>query len=117
MQILLNILNNSKEAFSKKSEDNNLIFLEAKENNNKIIIKIKDTAGGIPKEILTKIYEPYFTTKHQYQGTGIGLFMCQEILSKHMNGKIDTKNVTFEYEDRTYKGALTTIEISIKRDI
>ncbi len=113
MQVLINILNNSKDALTKKAAQDKFIFISGKKLNNDVIIEIKDNGGGIDEEILTKIYEPYFTTKHQYQGTGVGLFICQEILAKHMNGQIDTKNCSFEYMGKNYKGALTTIKIGV----
>ncbi|MGB6328046.1 MAG: ABC transporter substrate-binding protein [Halarcobacter sp.] len=113
MQILINILNNSREAFDLNKEEERFIFIDAKKVAKTLIIEIKDNAGGISDSVLSKIYEPYFTTKHEYHGTGIGLFMCQEILSKHMDGEIDTKNTSFEYEGKTYKGTLTTITIEI----
>ena len=89
------------------------MFIEAKRENQKIVIKIKDNAGGIDSEILEKVFEPYFTTKHQSQGTGIGLYMCEEIIYKHMNGHIDVSNVEYEYNNNKYKGALVLIILDI----
>jgi signal transduction histidine kinase/ABC-type nitrate/sulfonate/bicarbonate transport system substrate-binding protein len=109
IQVLINILNNSKDALELLENEEKIIFINIFEENNKAIIKIKDNAGGIDEKIIDKIYEPYFTTKHQSQGTGIGLFMCQEIINKHMDGEINISNTTFEYENKTYKGTLTKI--------
>ena len=81
--------------------------------NGKALIKIKDNAGGISKDVLEQIFEPYFTTKHQSQGSGIGLYMCQEIISKHMNGYVSISNVEFKYNDKNYKGALATIVLEL----
>ena len=81
--------------------------------NKKVIIEIKDNAGGIDEEIMDKVFEPYFTTKHQSQGTGIGLFMCNEIIVKHLNGKIFVTNESFEYENKQYKGSQFTIELPL----
>ncbi|MDD2888097.1 MAG: cache domain-containing protein [Aliarcobacter sp.] len=113
IQALINILNNAKDAL--ETIDNpRLIFISTYEENNKAIIKITDNAGGIDEEIIDKICEPYFTTKHQAKGTGIGLYMTEEIIVKHMNGTLVFKNVDVIYENQSYKGAEITIELPIK---
>jgi len=113
IQVLINILNNSKDALLNTNDKERVVFIEAKRENQKIVIKIKDNAGGIDSEILEKVFEPYFTTKHQSQGTGIGLYMCEEIIYKHMNGHIDVSNVEYEYNNNKYKGALVLIILDI----
>lgn len=100
---------NSKDALIEKPNPR-LIFINAYKNKNKIIIKIKDNAGGIDEKIIDKICEPYFTTKHQSQGTGIGLFMTEEIIVKHMRGILNVCNVEILYENKIYKGLETTIK-------
>ena len=105
IQVFLSILNNAQEALITCNYDKKLVFIDIYKNNGEIIIKIKDNAGGIKKDDMPKIFEPYFTTKHKSQGTGIGLYMCEEIISKHMNGKIVVSNIEYEYEEKTYLGA------------
>ena len=109
IQVLINILNNAKDALESFENENRLIFIDINKKNKKAFIEIKDNAGGIDPLILEKIFEPYFTTKHQTQGTGIGLYMCQEILFKHMNGNINISNCEFEYKNNKYKGTLATV--------
>jgi PAS domain S-box-containing protein len=112
MQVLLNIINNSKDALLQDNESadkKNLIIISIYKDKNKDVIEIKDNAGGIPSDIIEKVFEPYFTTKHQAQGTGIGLFMTREIITKHMSGEIQVENTEFIYEETQYKGALFRI--------
>ena len=109
VQVIINILNNSKDALLNSNKNEKMIFIEICENENNVVLIFKDNAFGIDEAILEKIYEPYFTTKHKSQGTGIGLFMCKEIIQKHMNGKIETSNTQFVFNNEKQTGALTTI--------
>ena len=111
IQVLINILNNSKDALEFLKDEDKFIFIDIfkDKERNKAIIEINDNAGGIEENIIDKIFEPYFTTKHQSQGTGIGLYMCREIIHKHMNGEINISNVTYEYNNKLYKGTLVRI--------
>ncbi|MEA3354142.1 MAG: ATP-binding protein [Campylobacterota bacterium] len=117
-QSILNILNNSKDQLIENNEQSQrVVKIETKIDNDNILLMITDNAGGIPKEILNKIFEPYFTTKHQSQGTGIGLFMTHEIIKKHFNGDIVASNTDIEYQDKIYKGAKITITIPLKKEL
>ena len=92
-QVLINLLNNSKDAFNKKSVDNRVIVLRVKKfDNNYAIISFKDNAGGIEEEIIDKIFEPYFTTKHASSGTGLGLYMSRMIVQNSMHGTLEVEN-------------------------
>ncbi len=112
IQVFMNIINNSIDAFENKNY-NKFIFFETQKFENKIVIKIKDNAGGIEEKIIDRIFEPYFTTKESKQGTGIGLYMCNEIIVKHLNGKIIVSNESFEYKNQKYIGSLFVIELPI----
>lgn len=63
--------------------------------------------------VITGVFDPYFTTKHQSQGTGIGLYMSQEMVSKKMNGIIVVHNTTYEYNHTEYTGANFQIKLPI----
>jgi len=104
-QVILNILNNAKDALEHCEQEQKYIFISSKEKDNDIIITVTDNAGGIPQDIMNNIFDPYFTTKHKSQGTGIGLFMAEEIISKHLNGSIQVINIEYEYKKIAYKGA------------
>lgn len=112
IQVLLNIFKNAIDALD-QIDGEKYIFVDIYEENDFVFIKIKDNAGGIPKDIINRIFEPYFTTKHKAQGTGIGLYMSEEIITRHMNGEILAENSTYIYEDETFTGALFTIKIPI----
>ncbi|MDD2449920.1 MAG: HAMP domain-containing sensor histidine kinase [Sulfurimonas sp.] len=102
-QVVLNILNNAKNILLEKNIKNPLIKIEIKEGDNFAIVKIGDNGGGIPDEFLEKIFEPYFTTRHKTQGTGIGLYMSKNIIEKNMQGYLNVKN--------TQDGACFTIKV------
>ncbi|RXJ77613.1 hypothetical protein CRV03_05120 [Arcobacter sp. F155] len=108
LQALINIINNSIDAL-KQQKNEKFIFLDVKENEDKKVqIIIKDNAGGIDKNIIDKIFEPYFTTKHQSQGTGLGLYMTYSIIEK-ANASIKVENCDYIYNKKKYKGVTFTI--------
>ncbi|QKJ21520.1 cache domain-containing protein [Poseidonibacter lekithochrous] len=109
IQVLINILNNARDAFEKTKDIKKFVSINIYTEDKKVYIEILDNAGGVPIHIIDRIFEPYFTTKHQSQGTGIGLYMSEEIIKKHLNGNIYVKNKEFTYEDIQYKGASFTI--------
>ncbi len=114
LQCFMNIYNNSKDALSNKNtlkEKVVLITIEQKEN--KILLHFKDNGGGIEKKILPKIFDPYFTTKHETQGTGLGLHMTYNLITKGMEGSITAQNSTFEYNGEMYIGAEFIIQLDI----
>ncbi|MEA1914702.1 MAG: ATP-binding protein [Campylobacterota bacterium] len=115
-QCFINIFNNAKDALKEKvlNNENRLIFISTFEDNNKAIIKIKDNAGGIPMDIIHKIFEPYFTTKHQSKGTGLGLHITYNLIVDGMNGTIEAHNVEFEYEENKYTGTEFIINLPLK---
>ena len=113
IQVLMNILLNAKDALEHKDSEK-LVIIKVKKLHGKIIITIRDNAGGIDENIIDKIFEPYFTTKHQKQGTGIGLYMSKIIVEKHLEGEITAKNTTFKFNNKEYKGALFQIILPIK---
>lgn len=113
LQVLINILKNAKDELAKKEySEKKLIFISAKRANNYLKIEIKDNAGGIPIEIIDKVFDPYFTTKDNLTGTGIGLYMSKEIIEK-MNGKLIVENIKFKFDEIEYKGAKFSIFVPL----
>ena len=117
-QAFINILNNAKDAIvlNLKDNENGLIKIKTKKIDNFIEISILDNAKGIEKDILNKIFEPYFTTKHKYQGTGLGLYMTRKIINSSMGGEITVQNRKFVHNQKKYEGAEFKIKIPIKLD-
>ena len=106
LQVLINLLKNSKEELIKKPNSmKKYIFISVDKDENKIIIKIKDNADGIPSDIINKVFNAYFTTKEKCGGTGIGLYICKQIIETSMQGEISVSNVKYEYEGQNYVGA------------
>jgi PAS domain S-box-containing protein len=96
-QALLNILNNAKDALLMKKEKESFeahINISLKKDNEKMNLEITNNGGNIDEEILYKIFEPYFTTKFEMQGTGIGLYMTKSIIETNMKGKIEVENIS-----------------------
>ena len=90
VQVVLNILNNAIDAHNEKIQKNSFIDIDVKMKNNYLVIKISDNAGGIKEENLSKLFEPYFSTKGK-NGTGLGLYMSQMIVQKQFYGELSVE--------------------------
>ena len=112
IQSLINIINNAKDAVLDKEEK--LIFINTNIKNKKFVIEILDNGGGIASEIINRIFEPYFTTKHQSIGTGLGLSFTYNILTRYHNATFNIENKNFIFENKSYKGTNFEILIPIK---
>ncbi|WP_458700269.1 sensor histidine kinase [Sulfurospirillum sp. 1307] len=114
--VILNLINNSKDALSSSKINPKYIKIIVKNTNKEVIINVIDNAGGIKSDIMPKVFDPYFTTKHKSVGTGIGLYMSKQMIEKHMSGKIACKNIKHKLgsEEKMYDCAMFTIEIPKK---
>ena len=110
-QCLINIFNNAKDVLVNLEDEDRLIFIRTSKNENGVNIDIKDSGGGIPENILFKIFDPYFTTKHKGTGTGLGLHMSYNIIVDGMNGLITSSNVKYTYNNKEYLGANFNISL------
>ncbi len=115
IQALLNLYNNSKDALCDKKYDR-YFNIEIKKDKKTIVLKIKDNGGGIKQELIEKIFEPYFTTKHESVGTGIGLYMTNQIITKQLKGSIYAHNIEFKHNSIDYKGVEFVISIPLSAD-
>jgi len=104
-QAFINIINNAKDILNENKIEDKYIFIKTYQDNNKTYLSIKDNAGGIPRNIINRVFEPYFTTKDKQQGTGLGLYMVRQIIVESMKGEVSVQNVEFTHLDKKYVGA------------
>ncbi|MBF0458989.1 MAG: HAMP domain-containing histidine kinase [Nitrospirae bacterium] len=108
--VMLNILNNAKDAIIAKklsglldATGNGTINIDVSREGEALKLSISDNGGGIPEDLIDKIFDPYFTTKSKNQGTGIGLYISKVIVEEKLGGKIYVRNI--------HNGAEFTIEL------
>ena len=89
VQVLINLAKNSCDAMIERNIENKFLKIYSYEKNNNLYIEFEDNAGGIKAEIMNKIFDPYFSTKSNKNGTGLGLYMSKTIIEQHSLGKID----------------------------
>ncbi|MCI4625600.1 MAG: response regulator [Candidatus Magnetoovum sp. WYHC-5] len=108
-QTMLSLINNAVDAILERQQkqiiEHGFIMFDFYSNSETIIINIADNGGGIPYNIMDRIFEPYFTTKFKAQGTGVGLYMSKLMIENSMGGKI--------YAENTKNGATITIELPV----
>ena len=118
-EAFINVINNSKDALKStiENDEERYIFVSThKIKDNTIEIQIKDNGGGISEDIIDRIFEPYFTSKHQSVGTGLGLAMVDKIIIKRHNGTINVNNVTISYNKKIYPGTCMSIRFKTKEE-
>ncbi len=98
--VILNLVNNAKDAIIERREQGRFaegesghIVFEFQNSSGMIVITVRDNGGGIPVEVIDRIFEPYFTTKDPAKGTGIGLYLSKVIIEDHMHGKLSVRHV------------------------
>jgi len=90
--VIMNLINNARDAFEENGIIDGEISIRVYHEKDELIIAVRDNAGGIEKPILKNIFEPYFTTKHKTQGTGLGLYMSKNLIQK-VHGTIDVISI------------------------
>ena len=91
-QAVLNIVSNAKDAFEELNTKQRRIVVTISETEKFGKLVIEDNAGGISKEVIDRVFEPYFTTKPEGKGTGIGLYMSKTIIETNMKGRLTVHN-------------------------
>jgi signal transduction histidine kinase len=92
MQVILNILKNSEHNFQEKCFPSPLIKISTLEENERVVLKLCDNGGGIPQEHIASIFDPYYSTKDEINGTGLGLYMSKIMIEEHHNGELGAYN-------------------------
>lgn len=115
LQVLINLINNAKDQLILKKVESKVIFFKVKKEKHIAVITITDNAGGVPKEYIEKIFDPYFTTKEENNGTGIGLYMSKNIIQNNMGGQLTVHNETVEHENKSYVGASFIIKLPLEK--
>ncbi len=109
-QCLINLFNNSVDVLS-TLEDERYINITTSVQEDKTVLLFQDNAGGIDENIIDNIFEPYFTTKHKSQGTGLGLNMTYNIIQHSLKGTIAVQNILVPYKEKEYQGAQFTLTL------
>ena len=109
VQVVVSILSNISDIIDIKSLKNANVAISLSIDEECAIIEIADDCGGVDEKIISKIFDPYFTTKHKSQGTGLGLHIAKMIIEDNMNGKLHVKNVNLNQDVNV--GAKFTIKI------
>lgn len=106
-QVMLNLLTNSQESLEEKNIKNPQIIISTFKDDDSLCFQVQDNAGGIPDDIIDKVFDPYFTTKGKLQGTGLGLYMSKKIINEHCHGSLTAKNIN--------NGVILTCKLHIAR--
>jgi C4-dicarboxylate-specific signal transduction histidine kinase len=89
----MNVLKNAHDALVQERKEDRTITIDIQSCENSYCLSIEDNAGGIDESIINKIFDPYFTTKADTHGTGIGLYMSRSITQEHLHGSIHAENI------------------------
>ncbi|WP_072680217.1 PAS domain-containing sensor histidine kinase [Arcobacter sp. LA11] len=108
VQVFINLIKNARDVLIDRDIKERKLFIKFYEEEKYLVIEIEDNAGGIPEDILNKVFEPYFSTKSNKNGTGLGLYMCKTIIEKHSKGKLSVSN--------SENGAVFKIELPKEND-
>lgn len=92
MQVVLNILKNSQDNFVEHETQKAHILISSYDTETGVVLEFLDNGGGIPEDVLPYIFDPYFSTKTEKNGTGIGLYMSKTIVEEHHDGRLEAIN-------------------------
>ncbi len=113
LQVFVNLIDNACDALMKIDVHERVLLIKAVRDGDKVIVRIRDSGGGIDKSLLDKLFEPYTTTKHKRAGTGMGLYFVYKTVMEKLEGEINAKNVLFHDSEKQYEGAEITVIVGI----
>jgi len=112
-QVLLNLIKNAEDALLENAVEHPYIKIVTYAKDDKYILEVSDNGSGIPSDIMNNIFDPYFSTKNEKNGTGIGLYMSKTIIEEHCGGSLSVKNgrdgAVFRIELREYNSEKSTL--------
>jgi len=91
-QVVLNLIKNAEDVLVEKEIKEPYIKIVSYQRGDSEVLEVSDNAGGVPPEILNKIFDPYFSTKQEKNGTGLGLYMSKTIIEEHCKGELSVHN-------------------------
>ncbi len=91
-QVILNLIKNAEDILTEREISNPTIYISTYSDNSRVYLEVRDNGGGVCRDIINRIFEPYFTTKNTKDGTGIGLYMSKVIIEESLKGEISVKN-------------------------
>ncbi len=91
-QVILNLIKNAEDAVCERKVSEPYIEIKTYTTEKSAVLEVCDNAGGVPDNIIDKIFDPYFSTKLEKNGTGLGLYMSKIIIEEHCNGKLEVHN-------------------------
>lgn len=92
IQVMLNLIKNAKDVLVEKKVSNPKIIITSRCEKEKLVVEVCDNGGGVDEKVIDKIFDPYFSTKDNQSGTGLGLYMSKMIIEEHLNGKLSLRN-------------------------
>jgi hypothetical protein len=109
VQLTVNVLLNARDALT-DHQGERLICIDSSADGGIVTVSFQDNGGGIPKEMLEKVFEAYLTTKEEAKGTGLGLYLCRQIAENLDDGKVWAENRAFEFNGTRYVGACILLQ-------
>ena len=111
--VIMNLLSNAKDALMERGVAEKNIEITMTHQEDHVIISVIDNGGGLGDEVMDRMFEPYFTTKHKSAGTGIGLYMSQQIIEKQMKGSISGTNTAHRFQNGKHYDACAVFTLVI----
>jgi C4-dicarboxylate-specific signal transduction histidine kinase len=109
-QVIINLLNNARDEIEANNPPCKDVIIQTYSHNGNVVMTITDFAGGISENVIDKVFDPYFSTKEESKGTGIGLDMSKTIIEK-VDGTITVLNIEKEIDGKIQRGASFKIEL------
>lgn len=112
VQLTINVLLNARDQLSLVQSDRFILLSCSEESGGVVTVTFQDNGGGIPDHLLKRIFEPYVTTKDKADGTGLGLYLCHQIVENLDQGKVWAENRSFELHGETHYGACICLQFA-----